>query len=263
MAETKKLALVTGASSGIGFELAKRFADDGYDLVIAAEDDGITTAAGKLSHNGAHVRPVKVDLRSPEGVTELCERATEGRHALDAAAINAGVGTSGKFVDSDLEHDLSVIDLNVRSTTHLTKLVLRDMVERGSGKVLLTSSVASMMPGSYQNVYNATKSYVQSLAEAIHDELHGSDVTVTALMPGPTGTNFFHRAGLDNTPVGKAPKDDPARVADEGYRAMRRGDQKVMAGSLVSKAMGTLNRVLPDRVKALGSRVISVPLNRS
>ena len=169
MAETKKLALVTGASSGIGFELAKRFADDGYDLVIAAEDDGITTAAGKLSHNGANVRPVKVDLRSPEGVKELYERATEGRHALDAAAINAGVGTSGRFVDSDLEHDLSVIDLNVRSTTHLTKLVLRDMVERGSGKVLLTSSVASMMPGSYQNVYNATKSYVQSLAEAIHD----------------------------------------------------------------------------------------------
>ena len=254
-----KLALVTGASSGIGFELAKLFAENGYDLVLAADGNGVRDLPERLAPYGVVVQPVKADLRKPKDVERLYEAAVGGGRPLAAAALNAGQGTGDAFVKTDLAQDLSVVDLNVRSTVHLAKLVLRDMVNRDEGKVLFTSSVASMMPGSYQSVYNASKSFVQSFSEALHDELRGTSVTVTALMPGPTDTNFFNRAGLDDTPVGKMSKDDPAQVARQGFDAMMRGDQKVVGGSLSSKVMGTVSRVLPDNVKAIGSRLISSP----
>src|SRR3954463_14940014 len=149
MTEETKWALVTGASHGIGLELAKQFAEHGYDLVIAAEDGGINQAAEGLSAGGRPVKPVQVDLRDPEGVKHLYDVATDdGRH-LDAAALNAGVGRGGRFVDTEFEDDSDIIELNVRSTTQLAKLVLRDMTARGSGKVLFTSSIASTMPGSH------------------------------------------------------------------------------------------------------------------
>ena len=164
------LAAITGASSGIGLELAKLFAQDGYNLVVAAEDDGIQAVAGTLSELGVDVRPVQIDLRTPEGVEKLYQQATaEGQ--LDAAALNAGVGQGGSFIDSDLDDNLDIIDLNVRSTVHLAKLILPDMVRRNTGKLLFTSSIAATMPGPYQSVYHASKSFVQSLAEALQDEL--------------------------------------------------------------------------------------------
>jgi uncharacterized protein len=166
------------------------------------------------------------------------------------------------FLKSELSDDLSVVDLNVRSTVHLAKLVLRDMANYGQGKVLFTSSVASMMPGSYQPVYNASKSFVQSFAEALRDELRDTSITVTALMPGVTDTNFFRRAKMDDTLAGKMPKDDPARVAQRGFEALMRGDQKVVASSLMSKTLGTALRLLPDSAKAVVNRAISVPLGR-
>jgi uncharacterized protein len=258
MANATGLALVTGASSGIGFELAKLFADDGYDLVIAAEDDAIHAAADKLATAGVQVRAVQVDLRKPEDVQRLYRSATTDGRPLAAAALNAGVGRAGPFVDGDLDTDLSLVDLNVRSTVHLAKLVLTDMAGSGTGKVLFTSSIASTMPGSLQTIYNASKSFVQSFAEALHDELRDTDVTVTSLMPGPTATNFFRRANMLDTVVGRMPKDDPAAVAKQGYDALMRGDRKVVAGSAMSKAMGVANRVLPDSVKAVASRMISL-----
>jgi len=251
------LALVTGASSGIGFELSKLFADDGYDLVIAAEDDGIHASADKLATAGIEVTPVQVDLRKPEDVERLY-RSVDGR-PLAAAALNAGVGRAGPFVDGDLDTDLTIVDLNVRSTVHLAKLVLTDMAGSGTGKVLFTSSIASTMPGSLQTVYNASKSFIQSFAEALHDELRDTGVTVTSLMPGPTETNFFRRANMLDTVVGRMPKDDPAAVAKRGYNALMKGDRKVVAESALSKAMGLANRVLPDSVKAIASRIISRP----
>jgi short-subunit dehydrogenase len=261
MTETR-LALITGASSGIGLELAKQFAQHGYDLVVAAEDEGIDDVPAKIADHGVKVRPVRVDLRKPDEVERLYAEATADGRPIAAAAINAGVGTGDMFIKTDLAQDMSVVDLNVRSTVHLAKLVLRDMADRDDGKVLFTSSVASMMPGSYQSVYNASKSFVQSFSEALRDELRDKQITITALMPGPTGTNFFHRAGLDDTLVGRMSKDDPAQVARQGFEALMRGDQKVVGGSVASKAMGTVSRVLPDKVKAVGSRLISVPLNR-
>jgi uncharacterized protein len=260
---TKGVALVTGASSGIGFELAKLLADDGYDLVVAADDDAIQASAEKLGAAGVSVQAVQIDLRKPEGVESLYRTATaDGRH-LDVAVINAGVGRAGPFVDGDLDTDLAIVDLNVRSTMHLAKLVLRDMASRGDGKVLFTSSIAATMPGSLQTVYNASKSFIQSFSEALYDELRDTGVTVTALMPGPTETNFFRRGKMLDTVIGRMPKDDPGEVARQGYEALCRGDRKVVAGSLMNKAMGLANRVLPDSVKAVASRVISLPVRNN
>ncbi|BBX70268.1 SDR family NAD(P)-dependent oxidoreductase [Mycolicibacterium psychrotolerans] len=257
-----ELALVTGASSGIGLELARNFARNGYDLVVAADDDAIHGVPAELASHGGAVQPVQVDLRTPEGVEHLFASTVEGGRTLTAAALNAGVGRGEMFLKSELSDDLSIIDLNVRSTVHLAKLVLRDMANRDSGKVLFTSSVASMMPGSYQPVYNASKSFVQSFVKALQDELRDTSITVTALLPGPTDTNFFARAKMLDSPIGKMGKDDPAEVARQGFEALMRGDRQVVAASLSSKLMGTVSRVLPDPVKAAGSRLISAPLGR-
>lgn len=253
------LALVTGASSGIGLELAKQFAEHGYDLVVAAEDKDIQAVPNTLSSYGQDVRPVQVDLRTPGDVEKLYQQATQGGRQLDAVALNAGVGRGESFVDSDIDDNLSIVDLNVRSTVHLAKLILPEMVRRDCGRVLFTSSIAAMMPGSYQAVYNAAKSFVQSFAEALQDELRNTGVTVTSLMPGPTDTNFFQRARLEDTLMGRMSKDDPAKVAKQGFDALMRGDRKIVAESLTTKIMGVANRFLPDSVKAAADRVIARP----
>jgi short-subunit dehydrogenase len=260
----KKLALITGASSGIGFELARLFADDGYDLVVAADEAEITDSAVELrAATGVDVRPVQVDLRKPADVARLYDTATSGGRTLDAAALNAGVGRAGRFVDDELETDLGIVDLNVRSAVQLAKLVLRDMAARGAGKVLFTSSLVAMMPGSHQTMYNASKSFILSFAEGLHDEFRDTDVTVTALMPGPTDTWFFHRADMLDTVLGRLPfKDDPADVAKQGYDALMRGDRKVVASSINSKVIGVAARVLPDSVKAVANRLIVAPIGR-
>lgn len=254
-----QLALVTGASSGIGLELAKQFTRHGYDLVVAADDDAIRDVPDKLSRWSSAVQPVQVDLRAPEGVEHLYWSAIEGDRVLAAAALNAGIGRGEMFLKSELADDLSIVDLNVRSTVHLAKLVLRDMANRDAGRVLFTSSIAAQMPGSYQPVYNASKSFIQSFAEALQDELRDTSITVTALMPGPTDTNFFARAKMVDSLMGKGPKDDPAEVARQGFEALMRGDRQVVAGSVLVRAMGVANRVLPDSVKAIGNRVMSRP----
>jgi short-subunit dehydrogenase len=257
--EPKPLALVTGASSGIGLELARQFGQNGFDLVIAAEDPGVSAAAADLRSTGADVQPVQVDLRTPDGVRQLYATATAGGRALDAVALNAGVGQGGAFIDTDLADDLEIIDLNITSTVHLAKLVLREMAARGDGKVLITSSIASTMPGSFQAVYNASKSFLQSFAEAVAEELKDTGVTITSLMPGPTDTNFFHRAEMDDTPVGEGKKDDPAQVAAQGFAALMDGKNKIVAGSLMTKAQKAVGDVLPDKVKAMAHRQMAEP----
>jgi len=257
--ESKPLALVTGASSGIGLELARQFGENGFDLVISAEDAGLSAAAADLRSTGADVQTVQVDLRTPDGVRQLNATATAGGRALDAVALNAGVGQGGAFIDTDPADDQEIIDLNITSTVHLAKLVLRDMAARDEGRVLITSSIASTMPGSFQPIYNASKSFLQSFAEAVQEELEDTGVTITSLMPGPTDTNFFHRAEMDDTPVGQGTKDDPAQVAAQGFAALMDGKNKVVAGSLKTKATGALNDVLPDRVKAMAHRQMAEP----
>ena len=259
MTEPRPLALVTGASSGIGLELARQFAQHGFDLVVTAEDAELTTAAGQLRTAGTTVQTVQADLRTAEGAQAVYDAVTATGRPLAAAALNAGVGRGGPFVENPLEDELAIIDLNVRSTVVLAKSVLRDMAARGEGRVLFTSSVASTMPGPYQAVYNASKSFVQSFAEALATELRDTGVTVTSLMPGPTDTEFFERGDLMDTRIGQGPKDDPAQVAKQGFEAMMAGETKVLGGSLLSKAQAVVNSVLPDRLKSAGHAKMAEP----
>jgi len=258
---TKEFAVVTGASSGIGFELARQFAEHDFDLLIAAEDDAIEQAAADLRRDGRiQVTAVRTDLATYEGVERLYAAILESGRGVDALALNAGRGIGGEFVDdTDLADELNVIAVNVTSTVHLAKRVVPDMVRRDAGRVLFTSSIASTMPGTYQAVYNASKSFVQSFAEALRAELNDSNVSVTALMPGPTDTNFFHRAEMDDTKVGAGKKDDPAQVAKQGFEALMKDKEKVVAGSAKTKAQGAMSKVLPDRAKAEMHRKMAEP----
>jgi short-subunit dehydrogenase len=260
-AHTRPLAVVTGASSGIGLELAKLFAAANYDLVIAAEDDELRPVADGIRAAGVAVDAVQVDLATEAGVTELAQRVPR---PADALALNAGVGAGGAFVSKEtretyLRDELRLIDLNVRSTVHLAKLLIPEMVERGRGRVLITSSVASTMPGSFQAVYNASKSFTQSFALALRNELKDTGVTVTSLMPGPTETEFFERAGMLDTKVGAGDKDDPAEVAREGFDALMAGRESVVSASLSTKAQGRFDRFLPERLKAQAHRRMAEP----
>jgi uncharacterized protein len=248
----RPLAVVTGASSGIGLELAKLFADDGYHLIVAAEDEELSSAPGD--------EKVRVDLATPEGVEELYARIQAAGRPVDAIALNAGIGAGGAFAtDTRLEDEIKLVDLNVRSTVHLAKLVLPGMVGRGQGRLLFTSSIASTMPGPFQAVYNASKSFVQSFALALRNELKDSGVTVTSLMPGPTDTEFFERADMLDTAVGSGDKDDPAEVARDGFEAMMEGKERVVSASLSTKLQGRGSRVLPDSAKAAMHRKMAEP----
>ncbi|MFJ5135993.1 SDR family NAD(P)-dependent oxidoreductase [Streptomyces sp. NPDC088707] len=259
METTNPLAVVTGASSGIGYELARQFAKHGFDLIIAAEDDALASAASTLTTHGTGVQAVQTDLGTREGVEELHRSVVATRRPVAAAALNAGIGKGGPFLENDLADELEIIDLNVTSTVHLAKLLLPGMVEAGEGRMLVTSSIASTMPGSFQAVYNASKSFLQSFAQALQNELKDTGVTVTSLMPGPTETEFFERADMLDTKVGRADKDDPAQVAAQGFEAMMAGRDKVVAGSWKTKAQGLANRVLPDSLKAQAHRGMARP----
>jgi uncharacterized protein len=255
----RQLAVVTGASSGIGFELAKQFAAAGFDLIIAAEDEAISLAARDIGALGAPVEPVQVDLASERGVEELWRRVAETGRPLRAAALNAGIGLGGAFAETELATELKLIDLNVRGTVQLAKYVVRDMAGRGEGRILFTSSIASTMPGPFQAVYNASKSFVQSFALALRNELKDSGVSVTSLMPGPTETEFFERADMLDTKIGTSDQDDPADVARQGFEALMAGKERVVAGSLKSKVMGTAGRFMPDSAKAEQHRKMAEP----
>ena len=244
------LAVVTGASSGIGFELARQFAEHGFDLIVAAEEEGIVGAADELRDLRVEVEPVQADLTRAVDVDRLWERVRARGRPLAAIAINAGVGVGGPFVDNNLEEELRLIDLNVVSVVRLAKYAVRHMVSRGSGRILFTSSIAAEMPAPFLAVYGASKAFVQSFAEALHHELKDTGVTVTALQPGPTDTNFFERAEMMDTQIGVEDKDDPADVARQGFEAMMAGKHRVVAGSARNKVQGAMARVLPEQTKA-------------
>ncbi|MDP9794027.1 short-subunit dehydrogenase [Catenuloplanes nepalensis] len=194
---------------------------------------------------------VQADLATAEGVEKVWAAINATARDVDVLALNAGRGIGGEFVGgTDLREELNVIDVNVTSTVHLAKRALPSMVARDAGGVLFTSSIASTMPGTYQAVYNASKSFVQSFAEALREELKDTGVTITALMPGPTDTNFFHRADMDDTRVGASSKDDPAVVAKQGIEALLKGKEKVVAGSVKTKVQGAASKVMPDSAKA-------------
>jgi short-subunit dehydrogenase len=255
---TQQTALVTGASSGIGLAIARQFVEHGYDVVVTAEDAELDQAAESLRGSGREVTAVRVDLSTADGVEELYRRATE-RRPIDVVALNAGIGVGGSFSETSLEDDLRLVDLNCRSTVHLAKLVIRDMVARGEGKVLVTASIAAKAPGPFHATYAASKAFVHSFAEGIRVELKDTGVTVTSLMPGPTDTEFFDRAGMEDTKVATGHKDDPADVAADGFEALMAGKDHVVAGSARNRAMAAGSTVSPDRAAAAGMAKMAEP----
>jgi len=256
---TRPLALVTGASTGIGRALAQQFADHGFDLVIAADDDAIWSAAEVLRGTGCAVTAEQVDLATPEGVTALYEAARDAG-TVAAAALNAGIGVGGRFDETDLDSDLRLVDLNCRSTVHLAKLLTREMVRAGSGRLLFTASIAAKAPGPYHATYAASKAFVHSFAEAIRVELAGSGVTVTSLMPGPTETDFFERADMLDTRIGAMDhKDDADDVARDGFEALMAGKDHVVAGSRSNAVQAAAAGVTPDRWAASAAAKLTEP----
>lgn len=246
----RPLAVITGASSGIGYELAKVFAKNNFDLLIAAEDAGIVEAGAAFRQLGGTVDVVQADLSTYDGVDKLYGKIKTLGRPVEAIAMNAGFGLGGNFVETDLEIELKMIQLNVVSLVHLTKHVLRDMVSEGHGRILFTSSLAAEMPGPYYAVYAATKAFVQSFSEAVRAETKELGITVTALQPGATDTNFFARADMLDTKAGQGKKDDPAVVAQDGFDALMAGKDHVVAGSFMNAVQAGVAKLMPETASA-------------
>jgi short-subunit dehydrogenase len=224
---SRKLAIITGASSGIGLELAKLAAKDGYDLLVAADTPFVDAGAG-LQDFDVDVQALQMDLSTQQGVDELL-KMVDGR-AVDVLVANAGHGLGHAFLSQDPQDWRHVIDTNITGTLLLIQPIVRGMVERGQGKVLITGSVAGHMAGAFNAVYNGSKAFIDSFAAALGNEIKDSGVTVTCLEPGATDTHFFERANMEDTKVGQAKKADPADVAKAGWDAMNDGEPAVIYG---------------------------------
>ena len=254
--DNRPLAIVTGASTGIGFELAKQCRDNGFDLLIAADEPEIERAASSLRQGGASVEAVQADLSGPEGVDKLYA-AAKGRK-VEALLANAGRGLGHGFLDQDWVAARKVVDTNVVGTIYLLQKVGRDMRAAGHGRILVTGSIAGFMPGTYQAVYNGTKAFLDSFSFALRHELKDSGVTVTCLMPGATETDFFERADMMDTKVGTQNKDEPATVAETGFKAMMKGEGDVVSG-WKNKLQSAIANVLPAGVTAELHRGMAEP----
>jgi short-subunit dehydrogenase len=243
----EKLAVITGASTGIGYEIAKIAAGEGFDLIVVADEAQINTAAGAFGADGVSVQAVQADLSTVEGNDQLL--AAIGERAVDVLVANAGLGLGHAFLEQDVEAWRRVIDTNVTGTTYLLQKMLQRMKARDAGQVLITGSIAGLMPGAYQAVYNGTKAYLDSFSYALRNELKDTGVSITVLMPGPTETEFFKRAGMMDTPVGTQEKDDAAMVARTGWDAMQKGSPHVVAGTK-NKIQAAVSHVVPDTLLA-------------
>lgn len=250
VAPDRPLAVVTGATAGIGHELARIFARNGYDVVVSAEDDRVAGTASELQREfGVTGYGVQSDLATFDGREQLVEKVAGLGRPVDALALNAGIGVTGDMVrDTELRDHLRLIDVNVGSTVHLARRFAPAMVARKQGRILITSSVAVSTPVPYQSTYAASKAFVHSFAQALRAELADDGVTVTALQPGGTDTEFWARSGAEDTKVANTDLSDPADVAQAGYDAMMRGDDHVVAGKLVHKLAEKAAALLPDKL---------------
>lgn len=258
MGHSRKLAVVTGGSSGIGYELAGLCAQNGFDLVIAADEPGIVSAAEALRSMGARVEMVQVDLSTTHGVERLYEAVRATGRPVDVLIANAGHGLGKAFLDQDFSRARHVVDTNVTGTIYLIHKIGNDMRSRQAGRILITGSIAGYMPGSFQAVYNGSKAFIDSFSWALRNELKDTGITVTCLMPGPTETEFFRRADLMDTEVGQQDKDDPAMVARAGFDAMMKGEGDVVAG-WHNKLQATLANVTPNERLAEMHRKMAEP----
>lgn len=251
MNDTKHFALVTGATGGIGLELAKLLAKDNFNLIIVARDEErLNSTASLLKAEGVEVISISKDLFIPEAAQELYNEVSRRGILVDILISDAGQGVYGKFIENDLERELAIIQLNINSLVTITKLFVKDMVSRGSGKILNLASIAGKAPGPYQAVYHGTKAFVHSFSEAIRSEVKDTGVSITSLLPGATDTDFFRKAGmLDSKIVQGGNLADPAEVAKDGYEAMLAGKDMVVSG-FKNKILVALGNLTPDSVQA-------------
>lgn len=258
-AASRQFAIVTGGTSGIGYELVRQFVENGYDVLVAADRADDEALAMIQSGSGGRVDFVQADLSGQGGgVNTLYQRIMQGGRPVDALAANAGIGLGKSFFDQDRHDWFKVVDTNVVGTLELIHRVGNDMRTAGHGRILITSSIASQMPGAFQAVYNASKAFLQSFSYAIRNELKDSGVTVTALLPGPTDTDFFDRAEMGDTKVGANQKDDPAAVAKVGFKAMMAGDGDVVYG-MKNKLQAAAAKIIPDDRLAEMHRSMAAP----
>ena len=264
MESTKHFALITGATSGIGLELAKLFAKDKFNLVIVARtEDDLKRTATVLEQEGVEVITVSKDLFKPNAAFELYEELNSRGIQIDVLVNDAGQGVYGKFIETDLSRELDIIQLNIASLVTLTKLYVKEMVERNAGKILNLASIAGKAPGPYQAVYHGTKAFVHSFNEAIRAELKDTAVTVTSLLPGATDTDFFNKADmLEAKIVQETELADPAEVAKDGYEAMKAGKDMVVSG-FKNKVQVTLGNITPDRLQAEQMGKMQEPVDES
>lgn len=258
MENRRSFAVVTGASSGIGYELAKEFAEHSFDLLLVADRPLGEAQQGIQANSTVDVQTLQADLSTREGVHQVIDAIRAGGRPVDALAANAGIGLGHAFLDQKIQDAQKVVDTNVSGTIHLIHHIGSAMRDAGRGRILITSSIASMIPGTFQAVYNGSKAFLQSFSFALRNELKDTGVTVTALLPGATETEFFHRADLDDTKVGQAKKDDPAMVAKAGFEALMKGEGDVVAG-LKNKLQAASTRVLSDSALAEMHRGMAEP----
>jgi short-subunit dehydrogenase len=241
------LAVVTGASTGIGYELAKACARKGFDLIVVADEPRIHGAADEIKALGAKVESLEADLSTIDGVDKLV--GVIGARPVAALLANAGRGLGKGFLDQDFADILRVLDTNITGTLYLIQTIGRKMRDRGAGRILITGSIAGFIPGAYQAVYNASKAFLDSFSFALRAELKDRGVTVTCLMPGATETEFFERADLMDTKIGQSKKDDPADVASMGFEAMMKGEGDVVSG-WHNKLRAAIANVVPAGILA-------------
>jgi uncharacterized protein len=254
MDNTQKWALITGASEGIGYELAKLFAKDGYNLVaVAQQQQKLQQVASELKQEfGIEVVPMAKDLFKREAPQEIYNELKTKGLQIDVLVNNAGQGQYGEFVDNDIARELDIVQLNIGAYLALTKFYLKEMLARNEGKILQVSSIAGEVPGPLHAVYHGTKAFVTTFTEAVQEEIKDSKVTLTYLMPGATDTDFFNKADMEHTKmVQEGDLADPAKVAEDGYKALMKGDRHVTSG-FMNKLMVAGSKVLPDRLSAKG-----------
>ncbi len=251
MENKNQYVLITGATSGIGYELAKLFAEDGYNLVIVARNqEELDSTAQELKQNNVEVVTLAKDLFKKESAFEVFDEVQSQGIQIDILVNDAGQGQYGEFVDTDINRELDIIQLNIGSLVILTKQFLKEMVARGNGKILNLSSVASKIPGPFQSVYHGTKAFIQSFTEAIRNEVKDQGITVTALLPGATATDFFNKADMLDAKNVKGKKlDDASTVAKDGYEALMNGDDMIVSG-FKNKMQVAMSNVMPDSMVA-------------
>ncbi|WP_218007763.1 SDR family NAD(P)-dependent oxidoreductase [Nocardia vinacea] len=247
----RPLALVTGASAGIGLEIARELAQRGCDLVVTGRSDRTDGVADELRQLGVEAHPVRADLANYDDVERLWKQTTALGRPLEVAVLNAGIGIGGAFADIDLADDLNLIDLNIKSVVHLAKRVVVDMIPRRRGRILMTSSVSATLPTPYETTYGPSRAFVYMFAEALRAEVLEHGVTVTALLPGATDSDFHANAGMGNTRFGdNSWKNDKRLVARQGVDALFAGKDAVVGGDRATKFTVFRNRFLPERIKA-------------